>query len=214
LFNLSKNIIPGSPFLCAPSTIVSKISLADIDSTTPGNELIVFPWYQIFSNPEQTDLTLMPSIWRLSGGIYGSPEVLWDVDRNLYNFLMFSTTYPSATAVDLDNDTDIDLVLSNGKLAVLWNIGSPDYPNWKLDIDYFVEHCEVLFRLFRGDADVGEFFRFHEVEIGVGEPGGFDAVHGVDRYFVPFLDEPRDELRGLGSVAGRGERGVRVEEDS
>ena len=43
---------------------------------------------------------------------------------------------------------------------------------------------------------------------------GLDAVHGVDRYFVAFLDEARDELRRLGAVAGWGERGVGVEEDS
>ncbi len=111
---------------------------ADI-TDAPGNELIIFPWYKFFKNPTTTDMNLMPRIWKQSGVLYSNPEVLWDVDKNLYNFLQYSTTYPSATAADMDNDSDIDLIISNGKLAMLWNIGSVNSPLWKLDVDYFSE---------------------------------------------------------------------------
>ena len=83
---------------------------------------------------------------------FPSGKYLDDIEGKLYDFLKLSTTAPSAEFVDLDYDGDQDIVISNGKLAVLWNLDSPETPtkidlldgkdrvdNYKLDVDYFSE---------------------------------------------------------------------------
>ncbi|MFX1283972.1 MAG: lamin tail domain-containing protein [Promethearchaeota archaeon] len=110
-------------------------------SDDQGEELITFPWYETFVNPNP-DLTIMPVVWKWDVDHYAFSEVLWDVDSYLYNYLYDSTTYPSAAAADMDNDTDNDLIISNGRLAMLWNIGNASDPIFKFDFDYFKEFNE------------------------------------------------------------------------
>ncbi|MHA2244675.1 MAG: lectin-like protein [Candidatus Hodarchaeales archaeon] len=106
------------------------------------DELIVFPWGKgVFTKPEIYDPSLLPEVWKISTGQYQNPVDLSDleIDGHLYNFLAESTTYPSATIVDVNNDTLQDIIISNGKLAILWNIGTASNPEFKFDFNYFEE---------------------------------------------------------------------------
>ncbi|MHA1966206.1 MAG: lectin-like protein [Candidatus Hodarchaeales archaeon] len=102
------------------------------------DEIIVFPWFQgSFRKPDAFDSTLLPTISEFSGGQYVSPVPLTDIDGYLYSYLSQSTTFPSATIEDVNNDSLNDIILSNGRLTILWNVGNATDPSFKFDFDYF-----------------------------------------------------------------------------
>ncbi len=103
------------------------------------DDLIVFPWYDAypFTKPSTYDSTLLPVIWEWGGSAFVNPITLTDVDNHLFAFLFESTTYPSATIIDMNNDSLQDVIISNGRLAILWNIGDASTPEFKFDFKYF-----------------------------------------------------------------------------
>lgn len=114
---------------------------AEIDSDNSYEEIIVFPWFggANFINPTTLTSDIMPNFWSYNDGPmrFVTPTDFIDVDGYLFDYLSFATTYPSADAVDIDNDGDTDIILSNGKLVLLRNIGTPADPIWKFDTNYF-----------------------------------------------------------------------------
>lgn len=102
------------------------------------DELITFPWDRGDFDPSDYDPLEEPKIWDLNS--QSSVDLSdYEIDGYLLNFLAVSTTYPSATIVDVDNDTLQDIILSNGQLAILWNVGTNTTPSFKFDFDYFEE---------------------------------------------------------------------------
>ncbi|MCY3414470.1 MAG: VCBS repeat-containing protein [Candidatus Heimdallarchaeota archaeon] len=140
------------------SKIITSV-FGEFDSDVPGNELITIPWYQ---NPltlnytdKPYDAELFPRLWM--GGLQaGSPfglssqsfggdaGVIEDSSKLLYGFLDESDTYPSGYAVDITGDGLTDLVLSNGRLALMKNVGSASYPLFELDTEFFEELNEIV----------------------------------------------------------------------
>ncbi|MFX0013826.1 MAG: lectin-like protein [Promethearchaeota archaeon] len=118
------------------------LAFGDFDQGNLKEEVIVFPWYpEPFRRPTAYDSSLLPGIWKWNWETdqYEFSEILTDIDGHLYNFLAESTTYPSATIVDIDNDMLDDIILSNGRLALLWNIGTTASPQFKSDFEFFQE---------------------------------------------------------------------------
>ncbi|MFX1517705.1 MAG: lectin-like protein, partial [Promethearchaeota archaeon] len=116
------------------------LAFGDFDQGNSNDEVIVFPWYpEPFRRPTAYDSSLLPGIWKWQTDRYQFSDILTDIDGHLYNFLAESTTYPSATIVDVDNDLLDDIILSNGRLALLWNIGTTVSPLFKFDFEYFRE---------------------------------------------------------------------------
>ncbi len=110
------------------------------------DELVVFPWYEgPFRRPITYDPELYPQIWYYTQPMPNNDEyyyysgILNDTEGHLYDFLAIATTYPSGTIVDVNNDTLEDIIISNGKLAILWNVGTASNPRFKFDSDYFEE---------------------------------------------------------------------------
>ncbi|MHA2332492.1 MAG: lectin-like protein [Candidatus Hodarchaeales archaeon] len=126
---------------------------ADIYDNDGIKEMIIFGWNENLIKTDDTfekDLGIMPMIAYIhdfGGGFYRyyparhhsgyDTEYLDDVDKQIYNYLSLSTTYPSATSGDIDQDGDIDIAISNGRLVLLENIGNATDPQFKMDPDYF-----------------------------------------------------------------------------
>ncbi|MFW9990810.1 MAG: lamin tail domain-containing protein [Candidatus Odinarchaeota archaeon] len=126
---------------------------ADIYDNDGIKEMIIFPWNENLIKSDDTfekDLGIMPLIAYikdLGSGWYRyypakhhpdyDTEYLDDVDKQIYNFLSLSTTYPSATSADIDHDGDIDIAISNGRMVLLRNIGNVTDPQFKMDDNYF-----------------------------------------------------------------------------
>jgi hypothetical protein len=116
------------------------LAFGDLYQDKHREELIVFPWYEApFKRPDTYDPSLLPIVyeWNGAGTVLQNLEYFNDIDYQLYNFLSESTTYPSATIADVNNDTLQDIIISNGRLALLWNIGNASNPSFKFDFSYF-----------------------------------------------------------------------------
>ncbi|MFX1518284.1 MAG: hypothetical protein ACFFC6_18460, partial [Promethearchaeota archaeon] len=126
-----------------PGTHTFTIASGDLTQGNTKEEVIVFPWYQEepFKKATTYDESLLPHIWTWdeANTDYRNKVPLNDTDGHMYGFLAESTTYPSATIIDVDNDRLQDIILSNGHLALLWNIGTPTSPEFKFDFEYFQE---------------------------------------------------------------------------
>lgn len=120
---------------------VLTLAFGDLDKGYPKDELITFPWFSgpDFTRPDTYDESLLPLIWRWDGSDYDNEVSFNDLDGHLYGFLAKSITYPSATIIDVNNDSLEDIILSNGQLAILWNVGTNTTPSFKFDFDYFEE---------------------------------------------------------------------------
>ncbi|MFX1507033.1 MAG: lectin-like protein, partial [Promethearchaeota archaeon] len=116
---------------------IDTFAFGDLYQGDSKDELIIFPWYSPHKQPSSYDSRLLPVIFNLIAGQYQNPITLSDVDGHLYSYLAESTTYPSATIADVDNDRLQDIILSNGRLALLWNIGTTTSPLFKFDFEYF-----------------------------------------------------------------------------
>jgi hypothetical protein len=116
---------------------IDTFAFGDLYQGDGKDELIIFPWYSPYKKPSSYDSRLLPVIFNWITNKYQNPTTLSDVDGHLYSYLAESTTYPSATIVDIDNDRLQDIVLSNGRLALLWNIGTTTIPQFKFDFEYF-----------------------------------------------------------------------------
>ena len=116
------------------------LAIGELDKDHNEEELIVFPWYEgNFRKPDSYDSKLLPTMWEWGASIYTILKPLTDIDGYLYSYLSQSTTFPSATIVDVNNDSLNDIILSNGRLAILWNVGNATDPSFKFDFDYFKE---------------------------------------------------------------------------
>ncbi|MHA2203891.1 MAG: lectin-like protein, partial [Candidatus Hodarchaeales archaeon] len=112
-------------FTALPGTHTFTIASGDLNQSNAKDEVIVFPWYQEpFRRPTSYDSSLLPMIWEWDGADYDDEVPLTDLDGHLYGFLADSTTYPTATIEDVNNDSRQDIIISNGRLAILWNVGT------------------------------------------------------------------------------------------
>ncbi|UCG03870.1 MAG: lamin tail domain-containing protein [Candidatus Heimdallarchaeota archaeon] len=118
---------------------IDTFAFGDLYQGDSKDELIIFPWYSTYKKPSSYDSRLLPVIFNWITNKYQNPTTLSDVDGHLYSYLAESTTYPSAAIVDVDNDRLQDIILSNGRLALLWNIGTTTSPQFKFDFEYFRE---------------------------------------------------------------------------
>lgn len=126
------------------------------DTQYYGEELITFPWHRdgrpFLTAGTTTIDQVVPRIWTRADSFnkfvhYGGSEadssllayISSDTNASFISFLLNPTTYPSSYIYDLDGDNDNDIVVSNGHLAVLWNTGTPNNPQFTFDDNYFDE---------------------------------------------------------------------------
>ncbi|MHA2503369.1 MAG: FG-GAP-like repeat-containing protein, partial [Candidatus Kariarchaeaceae archaeon] len=115
-------------------------AFGEFDSDHFLEEIITFAWYRDPTTLGQDlpyDQYLLPILWKWDGSNYGNQAPIIDKTDQLYSFIASSVTYPSADTGDFNGDGLVDIVISNGRLAMLWNVGTAANPEFEMDLQYF-----------------------------------------------------------------------------
>ena len=129
------------------------VSLFDISDFWNGPEVII-GWYDptisnVYDDFYDDTYTSLPAdleFWlKPAGTTYDLPTPLsaLEITGQLSEILKSAQSVPSADAVDIDDDGDLDVVVCIDNLYLLWNIGDSSIPTFVLDSDYFADINEV-----------------------------------------------------------------------
>ncbi len=126
------------------------VSAAELYSNHYSVELLIgsvsstaYKAYDDFYNDPPISLASKIDIWlqhdsgSLSSYYYHYELQDLEITGQLRELLKINTFLPSASGVDIDDDGDIDLIISLDKLYLLWNVGSTTTPSFRLDSHYF-----------------------------------------------------------------------------
>ncbi|MHA2362553.1 MAG: lamin tail domain-containing protein [Candidatus Hodarchaeales archaeon] len=186
-------------------------AFGDIDQSTgtAGPELLTLPWYQDNRTKHtggSVDISeVYPHLWSSSNYgtfiSYGSLDTYFassqDIETNLTafeNFYEASKTFPSAAIVDLNHDGLSDIVISNGLLAVLWNVGTKSTPSFIFDNSYFDEVNSDLVGPYIFAPQMWDYDHDGDYDIAFSYgKGSDDPIWGFD-FFMNLGPNVRDEI--------------------